>query len=454
MLRDRLGMSPSRVAALAFGTTLNPLNSSMIAVALVSLQHDFRVSVATSTWLVSGFYVAAAVAQPLTGRLVDQFGARRLFLAGLLIVLVSSGLAPLAPGFWWLVGLRVLQAVGTSSAFPSALVLLRAGTSDGGTPTTSLGTLTVASSVSAALGPVLGGVLVALAGWPAVFLVNVPLTAAGFVLALRVLPHAPAQHVHRDRRWRELDLPGVALFTATVTSLLVFLLSFAHGARWWLVAVFSLAGVLFVLRERAFRTPFLDVRDLAANRPLTSVLVQQGAVNLVFYSTFFGLPLWLEVVRGYSPDLSGVLLLPIAGLGVLTVPLASRLIRRHDPRRALIVGSVIMLASTGVVQLLGDHSTLLPLVALTVLLGVTNGFNNMGLQTALYESAPAARTGSAGGLFQTFRYLGAILATSVLGVVFERDLTSGGLHHVGYVMTAGAALVVALAVLVRRPVTR
>ena len=88
--------------------------------------------------------------------------------------------------------------------------------------------------------------------------------------------------------------------------------------------------------------------------------------------------------------------------------------------------------------------------ALLAKAGVPNGFNNLGLQTALYEAAPGGRTGSAGGLFQTFRYLGAISATATIGVLFDRDLSSSGLHELGLVMSAAAVLVLALALLVRR----
>ena len=114
------------VGAVIVGTLLNPLNSSMIAVALVPLQSDFRVSVALASWLISGFYLAAAVAQPLMGRLADQFGARRVFGTGLLLVGMASALAPLSPTFGWLVAFRVLQACGTSAAYPAGLAMIRA----------------------------------------------------------------------------------------------------------------------------------------------------------------------------------------------------------------------------------------------------------------------------------------------------------------------------------------
>jgi MFS family permease len=451
--RERFGGVRGRlIGTLALGTSLNPLNSSMIAVALAQLQTDFGVGVATSSWLVSGFYVGAAVGQPLMGRLVDQLGARRLFLAGLLLVLVASALTPFVPGFWWLVALRVVQAFGTSTAYPSALVLIRAATPGDRPPTSGLGAITVANSSSAALGPVLGGFLVSAAGWQAVFLVNVPFTVVGLLLAWRLLPRdRPERTGGTARLLTDLDLPGVALFSATMVTLLLGVLSFASTPHWWLLVVAGAAGLVLVLRERATASPFLDVRGLVANRALTSVLVQQGVINLVFYCTFFALPLWLERVRGYSSDQAGLFILPVAGLGVLTVPLAARLVRARGSRSALLLGSAVLLVATGAIQLLGDATPALLIVAFGLLLGVPNGFNNLGLQTALYEAAPGGRTGSAGGLFQTFRYLGAISATATIGVVFDRNLSSAGLHELGLLMTGAAVLVLALALLVRRP---
>lgn len=447
------GVRGRLIGTLALGTSLNPLNSSMIAVALAQLQTDFGVGVATSSWLVSAFYIGAAVGQPLMGRLVDQLGARRMFVAGLALVLVASVLTPFVPGFWWLVGLRVVQAFGTSTAYPSALVLIRAATPADRSPTAGLGAITVANSSSAALGPVLGGFLVSAAGWQAVFLVNVPICLVGLVVAWRVLPRQRREDVPPARQvLAELDLPGVALFGATMVTLLLGVLSFASTPHAWLLVAAGLAAVALVLRERSIASPFLDVRALVSNRALTSVLVQQAVINFVFYCTFFALPLWLERVRGYSSDQAGLFILPVAGLGVLTVPVAARLVRVHGSRAALLLGSTVLLVATGAIQLLGDATPALLVVTFGLLLGVPNGFNNLGLQTALYEAAPDGRTGSAGGLFQTFRYLGAISATATIGVLFDRDLSSGGLHELGLVMTGAAVLVLGLALLVRRPV--
>src|SRR4051794_40578112 len=148
----------SLVGTILLGTLLNPLNSSMIAVALVRLRDDFAVTLATASWLVSAFYIAAAVGQPLMGRLADLLGPRRVSCAGWVLVGATGALAPLVPSFGWLVAVRVVQALGTSAAFPAGLALIRRSTPDPSAPppAAALGALVIGGSVSAALGPVLG----------------------------------------------------------------------------------------------------------------------------------------------------------------------------------------------------------------------------------------------------------------------------------------------------------
>src|SRR4029077_12288140 len=112
----------------------NPLNSSMIAVALDAMHRDFHVDLGTSTWLVSAFYLTGAVGQPLMGRFADLFGARRVFLIGLSVALAVALLAPLSPTFGWRVAARVVQALATSTAYPAGLGLIRAAAGGGRIP--------------------------------------------------------------------------------------------------------------------------------------------------------------------------------------------------------------------------------------------------------------------------------------------------------------------------------
>lgn len=119
------------VLTIGFGTLLNPLNSSMISVALTRMQHDFGLTFADASWLISVFYLASAAAQPVMGKLSDMFGPKRLFLAGLIIVATASALAPFSPNFTFLLGCRALQAVGSSTLFPSGMSMVRSSISEG-----------------------------------------------------------------------------------------------------------------------------------------------------------------------------------------------------------------------------------------------------------------------------------------------------------------------------------
>lgn len=434
------------VATILLGTLLNPLNSSMIAVALVRLQRDFDVGLVTVTWAVSAFYLGGAVGQPLMGRLADLFGPRRMFCAGWVVVGLAGVLVPLAPTFGWLVAGRVVQALGTSAAFPAGLAILRRCAPAGTTPTGAMAAVAMAASLSAALGPVVGGALVVLIGWEAIFLVNGALALVGLPLALRLLPADPpgaARPAGRAGRLLErLDVPGVLLFTVALVGALAFLLSLGDAEpRWWLLAPTAAAALALVPRERRATAPFLAL-ELVGNRGVLAVLLQFAAVNVVFYAAFFGVPQWLEEVRGLTPGEAGLILLPVTGLGLLTTPLCARLLARGmRPAVPLLVGSAGLAA--GMAALLGvqEATPVALLLGVAAVLGIPTGLNNLGLQTLLYVRSPAEHTGAAGGLFQTARYVGSILATALLALAFGEVATTDGLHDVAAVgLAIGLAL--------------
>ena len=445
-----MGAVPRRlVFAIVLGTLLNPLNSSMIAVALVTLHREFRVELGTSTWLISGFYLAGAVGQPLMGRLADILGARRVFLTGLSVAGVVAVLAPLSPSFGWLVAARVVQAFATSTAYPSGLGMIRAAAGGKGIPAQALAMVSVAASVSAALGPTIGGLILSVASWQGIFLVNVPITALGIVLGLRWLPDTPPSEV-TGAGLAGLDVPGVLLFAATLTSLLAGLLSVGSSEAWILLAGVPLLALLLIVRELRTVTPFFDVRLLVANPVLISVFLQFAAVTFVFYSFFFGLPIWLEEVRGFDPRAAGLLILPVTGLGVIATPIAAALISRRGTRSSSVIGSVVLFAGSALLLTFGPGTPVLGLVAVGLVLGVPNGFNNMGLQAALYEAAPPARTSWAAGQFQTFRYVGAILSSTLLGAVFRQRATTEGLHSMALLLVVVSFALVISSLMTRR----
>ncbi|WP_165423103.1 MFS transporter [Ktedonosporobacter rubrisoli] len=457
------------IGTIAVGTLLNPLNSSMISVSLFRLGSAFHITIASATWLISSFYLAAAVGQPLMGRLADLIGPRRIFCLGLVLVGITGLLAPWAPAFGWLVVLRVFQALGTSAAYPAGLALLRAQTrriaGEGAkTPAAALGAISITSNVSAALGPTLGGVLMLMANWQAIFLINVPLVIIGLILAFLLLPRdEPMQPEEREpirlhaitlsQIVRVLDVPGIILFSGTLTSLLVFLLAL-NNPFWLLLPTALVLLLLLLLWEYRTQAPFFNVRVLLSNRQLAKVYIQFAAVNFVFYSLFFGLPLWFEKARGFSPTLSGIIMLPFAGIGVLATFAAIQILRRSGIRLALLLGALALSIGTLLLLFLDTKTAVILLLAVIVILGIPNGLQNLGLQAALYAAAPAHEMGAAAGQFQTFRYVGSILSTSLLGLLFGGTITNGGLHMLAAALACISILLLIEAGRMRSPTNK
>lgn len=417
---------------------LNPLNSSMIAVALVDITRDFGLSFAGASWLISAYYLASAVGQPVMGRLGDLIGRRRVFIAGLLVVGLSGLAAAVAPSFGLLVAARVVQACGSSALYPAGVGILRE--TDVERRAQALGLLSIVASVSAAVGPTIGGALVGWQGWPTIFLVNLPAVAVSLALALIALPRDEKPPVPVRLLMRQFDLPGAGLFSAALGFLLVFLVSLHDHPSWWALALSVLAAAVLVAVERRRERPFLDLAALRVNRVLVGVYAGQALANFVFYAIFFGVPSFLQEARGDGAETAGLIMMPITVLAVVTTPIAARLVDRHGSQLVLSAGAVVLVA--GALSLLAVRPGLADagIAGLLAITGIGVGCTNLALQTAMYDAAPAAEMGAASGLFQTARYIGTMIAAGTLGVVFGEHINAAQLHQLALILGAAAVV--------------
>lgn len=442
------------VAGLSLGTALNPLNSSMIAVALVVLRADFGLDVATVTWVITSFYLSSAAGQPLMGKLADRFGPRRMFMLGMALVAVTCALAPFSPNFALLCVARAVMALGTAAAYPSAVVMVgvmvhQSGTAQPANVNSSrpLGHIQMANTSAAAVGPVIGGLLVGFVGWEALFLINVPLALAALLIVRRA---APADAVRERGSFaalvRDSDIPGILGFVSSLLLVMMALLDVAPGYRWLLLGAGTVTAALFAWRELRFSPPFLDLRLLGRNRPLMLVYVGFAVFNSVYYFAFFGLPQLLQESGGYEPGLVGLLMLPLAAASVLATPWSVRAMGRFGVRRVLIAG-VVLLAAVSALMWLLTQSLAIPLVlVLTALMGVPFGAVSIASNQGMFVSTRPQERGVAAGIFQTCRYLGAITATVLIGVFAADgvDQESWGLMTVTMLILTAAAFAVTL----------
>ncbi|MFE2447249.1 MFS transporter [Streptomyces sp. NPDC059426] len=436
---------PRLMAPLLIGSVLNPVNSTMIATGLVAIGHDFGVGAARTAWLVASLYLASAVAQPAMGRLADLLGPRRVFLCGLLVVCAAGLVGALAPAFGWLIASRVLLGIGTSAAYPAAMALLRAQSVATGreTPRPVLGRLSLAALGSAAVGPVLGGVLTATAGWRAIFAVNVPLALLGIALALLWLPRTrmasagsadSAESTDAGARTAggAFDPLGIALFTGTLTTLMIFLMDLERPNWALLPVVLVLAAALTWWQLRRPR-PFIDLRMIGRNRSLALTYLRHGTAYLVIYMVMYGYAQWLEEGHGYSASRAGLIMLPMSGAAAVCSLLGARTKGIYAP---LVLAAVLLAAGSGVLLLADESTPLLALLLAAVLFGLPQGLSSTGNQAAVYTQAPRESVGAAAGLQRTSQYLGAITAAGLIGLFYGQRATAAGLH--GIAMVAGA----------------
>jgi MFS family permease len=430
------------------GSALNPVNSSVIATALVYIAGSMHVSVGRTAILISSLYLASAIAQPTAGRLAEEFGPRRVFLVGIVVVLAGGIVGGLAENLPTLVLARILIGVGTSAGYPSAMLLIRRrATALGLTspPGAVLGGLAVTSAVTLAVGPAIGGLLIGWFDWRAAFLINVPVAILAFTMALRWIAKDADRLGGRSARElaARIDLPGVVAFAVAITALLVFLISLP-ALDWVALSGALVAGAGLVVIELRARNPFVDIRLLASNGALTRTYVRYCLTLLGIYVVLYGLTQWIEAGRGLSAYQAGLALIPMGLLSAITARVVSR---SATLRPSLIVSAIALIVGAAGTLFLTSRSPLIAIIGVTALFGLVAGFGNVTNQAALYRESPPEKVGTAAGLLRTFGYVGSIAAATITGIAFRVRVDDGGLHRIAATLVGIGIIVLLMTVL-------
>jgi EmrB/QacA subfamily drug resistance transporter len=398
--------------AVAIGTTLAPLNSTMIAVALPDIQRALGVSVTATALLVTIYLAAMAVGQPIGGRLGDLYGRRRIYLVGLVWFAAASAGCAFAPSLPWLIVFRTQQALSGALSFPTGAAMVREAV-----PLerrgSAFGVVGMAAGLAAASGPPLGGVLVHAFGWPAIFWANVPVVGAAILLGWRSLPRSIT-----DRARPPFDIVGSALLAATLGAVIVIptllrlgqpLLAAIGGG---VSVVFAIGFVRWELRVSA---PVVDVR-LFARPHFAAACASIGLSNLVMYTTLLALPLYLEDVRGLGLQVAGATLVALSAFSALWGPIGGRWTDKRGRWLPAVAGAVILLAGTLMLMVAVTKPGLAFLVVALATMGLGLGMAAAPVQTAAVEAVPARETGSAAGIFSTARYLGSVTGSTFIAL--------------------------------------
>ena len=457
--RDRIGSSdlrepparpnvPLLLALSSLGAVLAPLNSTMVAVALPEIRHEFSLSHGAVGWLISGYLIAMAVAQPIGGRLGDQIGRARVYRGGLLAFLVFSIATAFAPNFALLVAMRIAQAVAGAVLIPNGMALLRTHAPPG-----QLGRLNGLNgsvlSFAAATGPLVGAATLAVGSWRWLF----PLSAPFVLLALFLLRYVDAEPAERQAR-TPIDWIGTTLFVALLVAVTLQLEALRGGAGGIELAARLLAvaavAVAFIWRQRATTSPAAEWR-LFKVRSFSASTAYILLTNLSMYTTLLMIPFFVRDVQGKSTELAGLLLGAMSVLVAVTAPFGGRFSDASGRRPAALAGAVLMVI--GATALLAGISATVSagyLAACLAVLGLGLGLGVGAANTAAVESAPRSLAGSAAGTSSMMRYAGSILGAGILaGVLTDSqagaaDVTTFRLVAVAVVVTAALSVVAAM----------
>ncbi|MFV8181997.1 MFS transporter [Streptomyces sp. AF1B] len=441
------GIDRRLIPPMMLGSVLNPINSTVIAVALVPIGAAFGAPPAQTAWLVSALYLATALGQPIVGRLIDIFGPRRLFLVSTSLVGVAGVVGTLAPGIGVLIAARVLLGFGTCAGYPAAMALLRSEAARTGkdSPAGLLTALAVANQTIAVIGPLLGGLLIGLGGWRSTFALNIPLAAVAVTLGALRLPKQRAGATVRGRVAAQIDLPGMGLFAAMLFSLLLFLMNL-HASSWYLPVITVAAGAAFAVRELRAATPFIDLRVLSGNAPLLATYGRALVAYVVSYAFLYGFTQWTEESYGLDPFHAGLVQIPMFLVGIGVSVVAGR---SSGVLGKLLLGGAGQIVACALMLTLTADSPLWTLLLLAVIFGVPQGSNNLALQNSVYFQSDPERTASSAGLLRTFAYLGSMVASSATAASFGQHASTSGMHHLAWIMLGAGVLYLLITVLDR-----
>jgi EmrB/QacA subfamily drug resistance transporter len=422
------------------------LDNTIVNVALPSIQRDLHASVSGLQWVVDGYTLVLASLLVLSGSTADRFGRRITFQAGLATFTVASLLCSLAPSLGWLVAFRMLQGVGGSMLNPVAMSIIVNTFTDRAERARAIGVWGAAVGVSLALGPVVGGLLIASVGWRGIFWVNIPVGMAAIVLTALFVPESKAPHPRR------FDPFGQVLVIVTLASLIYGIIEGpSHG---WgspeIIGCFCLFAVALgtlLFCEPRRREPLLDLRFFRS-APFSGATVIAVSAFAALGGFLFLNTLYLQDVRGYSALHAGLLTLPLAAVTVVFAPLSGRMISIRGPRIPLIVAGVCM--SGGALMLTGltaQQSTGW-LLASYVLFGIGFGVVNAPITNTAVSGMPRAQAGVASAIASTSRQVGQSLGVAVVGSavtsVMVGPMRTGftTASHVGWWIITGCGLVV------------
>lgn len=410
--------------AILSGFFIVMLDTTIVNVSLYQIGSSLGVSTASLQWVVDAYALAFAASLLSAGNLCDRFGAKRVYLTGLLLFGLFSAGCALSPSISALIAARAAQGVGAALIVPGSLGLIAEVYKDPGTRSRVIGLWGAAGGVAAALGPIVGGALVSGVGWRAVFWVNIPV-----IIVLSIIAYLKLSSHDKKHGTSSFDFSGQALSIICMTALTFCVIS--CGEEGWsstlfipLVIFLATLG-MFIIVEQRLSSPMLPL-SLFSSRGFSTAAIVGFCLNLSFFGQLFTLSLYFQSHLNLSPWLAGLALAPQATSAIIASPLGGKTTSTMGAIPAMLVG--LSIGSLGFFGLgLIDAHTPYALVAIASFLAGFGMAFAMPAATALAVNSVEPRyTGAASGVINAARQTGSVFGVALLGsMIGHGDFMTG-----------------------------
>ncbi|WP_379969200.1 MFS transporter [Ectobacillus sp. sgz5001026] len=403
--------------ALALGFFMATLDVTVVTVAVADIQNKLNMGISGATWVVDGYILSFASLLLAGGSLANRYGAKNVYLIGLVFFVLASIFCALAPNGNTLITARIIQGIGAALFMPSSLSLLAFSFSDPVKRAKIFGIWQSIVSVAAGLGPFIGGALVNTLGWQSIFLINIPIGIVGIVLAYFIVEQPPRVQIKLSVISNILGITTLALLSYALIQGPT--LGWVSPRIIGIVILMFASGILFIIRENKSKNPIIP-KKLFKNKSFSAGNTVGFFINFSMFGGIFMFGLFLQKARGASPFLAGLELLPMMVVFVIGNLLFARLTTKLGVKTPLLLS--LLLAAIGSFILTAISPTM-PYWIIAVIYAIVNG--GIGVAVPAMTAAVMQDAGSnaniAGATLNANRQIGALVGIAVMGAVLDES---------------------------------
>jgi EmrB/QacA subfamily drug resistance transporter len=405
------------LATVSIGTFMSTLDSSIVNVALPTISGKLQADLTTLQWVVTAYLLTISSLLPVFGRLADLVGRRRVYSYGFIVFTFGSALCGLATNIWFLIGMRVLQAIGASMLMANSAAIVTANfpPKERGRALGLTGTVVALGSLT---GPAIGGILVGLLNWRAIFYINLPIGVLGYLAARFILP--PDKLLQNRETF---DFVGASFFTSGMISVLFAL---SNGQDWGWQTPPIIGGILlglvllaaFFVAELRVANPMIDL-SLFSIRPFFVGNITGLLSFVAMFANTMLMPFYLQHVLYYNPTQVGLLMTSFPLMMAVTAPVSGHLSDRIGP--IILTTSGLIVSALGFLYLstVTAHSLSWQIIPGLLLIGLGSGLFQSPNNSSVMSSVPPMKLGVAGGINALVRNVGMVIGIAYSVSLFE-----------------------------------